>query len=33
VIYACGHPGMISDVKDIVVPKGWMFKEERFWKE
>ena len=33
VIYACGHPGMISDVKDRVVPKGWMFKEERFWKE
>ena len=32
-IYACGHPGMISDVKDRIVPKGWMFKEERFWKE
>ena len=32
-IYACGHPGMIEAVKEIVVPQGWMFKEERFWKE
>ena len=32
-VYACGHPGMISDVKDRVIPKGWKFKEERFWKE
>ena len=32
-IYACGHPGMIADVKDRVVPEGWMFIEERFWKE
>ena len=32
-IYACGHPGMIADVKDRVVPAGWMFIEERFWKE
>ena len=32
-IYACGHPGMIGAVKKIVVPQGWMFKEERFWKE
>ena len=30
-IYACGHPGMIEDVKAKVTPKGWMFKEERFW--
>ena len=32
-VYACGHPGMISDVKDQVMPEGWKFKEERFWKE
>ena len=32
-IYACGHPAMIADVKDRVTPKGWKFKEERFWKE
>ncbi len=30
-IYACGHPGMIEDVKAKVTPAGWMFKEERFW--
>ena len=32
-IYTCGHPGMIEDVKSKVIPKGWMFKEERFWKQ
>jgi NAD(P)H-flavin reductase len=32
-VYACGHPGMIVDAKEKVVPKGWKFKEERFWKE
>ena len=32
-IYACGHPGMIEDVKAKVTPGGWMFKEERFWKQ
>ena len=32
-LYACGHPGMIEAVREIVVPQGWMFKEERFWKE
>ena len=32
-IYACGHPGMIADVKERLTPHGWMFKEERFWKE
>ena len=32
-IYACGHPGMIADVKEKVVPQRWKFKEERFWKE
>ena len=32
-IYACGHPGMIEDVKEKVLPQGWIFKEERFWKQ
>ena len=32
-IYACGHPGMIEDVKARMVPKGWTVSEERFWKE
>jgi ferredoxin--NADP+ reductase len=32
-IYTCGHPGMIADVKEQVTPRGWKFKEERFWKE
>lgn len=32
-IYACGHPGMIEDIKAKFVPEDWMLKEERFWKE
>ena len=32
-VYTCGHPGMIADVKEQVTPEGWQFKEERFWKE
>ena len=32
-IYACGHPGMIADVKEKVAQDGWNFIEERFWKE
>ena len=32
-IYACGHPGMIEDMKAQLPPQGWRFKEERFWKE
>ena len=31
-VYACGHPGMIEDVKAMCVPQGWNFMEERFWK-
>ena len=30
--YACGHPGMIADVKSRLIPRGWSVKEERFWK-
>jgi ferredoxin--NADP+ reductase len=32
-VYACGHPGMIAAVKEKVVPAGWQFIEERFWKQ
>ena len=32
-IYACGHPGMIEDVKARLIPKGYTVDEERFWKE
>jgi len=32
-IYACGHPDMIEDVKDRMAPKGFKVKFERFWKE
>lgn len=32
VLYACGHPGMMEDVKEYFVPWGWDFKEEAFWK-
>lgn len=32
-VYTCGHPGMIADVREQVSPQGWQFKEERFWKE
>ena len=32
-VYACGHPGMIEDMKAKLPTQGWRFKEERFWKE
>ena len=32
-VYVCGHPGMIEDVKARLAPKGYTVKEERFWKE
>ena len=31
-IYGCGHPGMIEDIKDRMIPHGWTVEEERFWK-
>ena len=31
--YACGHPGMIEDVKARLIPRGFTVKEERFWKQ
>ena len=33
IIYACGHPDMIEDVKDQFLPKGFQVEEERFWKQ
>ncbi len=32
-VYACGHPGMIEDVKERFIPKGYTVDEERFWKD
>ncbi len=33
VIYACGHPGMIEDVKEQYADTDYHFEEERFWKD
>ena len=32
-IYACGNPGMIDDVRERAQRLSFPFKEERFWKE
>ena len=32
-VYACGHPSMIEDVKTRMSAKGFKVEEERFWKE
>ncbi len=32
-VYACGHPGMIEDVKERFGSKGYKVKEEKFWRE
>lgn len=32
-VYACGHPGMIEDVKERMDRLDFPFKEERFWKD
>lgn len=33
IIYACGHPGMIEDVKERYAETDYHFEEERFWKD
>ena len=33
IVYACGHPGMIEDVRDKLEPRGFKIKEERYWKQ
>jgi NAD(P)H-flavin reductase len=32
-VYACGHPGMIEDVKVRGARLGFTVQEERFWVE
>lgn len=32
-LYACGHPGMIEDVREKLEPIGFHVKEERYWKQ
>ena len=32
-VYLCGNPGMIEDVKRRIGREGWHITEERFWKE
>ena len=32
-IYLCGNPGMIEDVKERMGGQGWNILDERFWKE
>lgn len=32
IVYACGHPEMIEDVKERFLPRGFKVEEERFWK-
>jgi NAD(P)H-flavin reductase len=32
-VYACGHPGMIEDIKERMLPRGFRVEEERFWKQ
>lgn len=33
IVYACGHPGMIEDVKARLLPLEFKIEEERFWKQ
>ena len=33
VVYACGNPGMIEDVKDKLTQRNYKVVEERFWKD
>jgi ferredoxin--NADP+ reductase len=33
IVYACGHPGMIEEVKAKLLPRGFALEEERFWKQ
>jgi NAD(P)H-flavin reductase len=31
--YACGHPGMVTDVAAQLGPRGFSVREERYWTE
>ena len=33
IVYACGHPGMIEDVRDKLEHQEFKIKEERYWKQ
>ncbi len=33
VVYACGHPQMIENVKEQFAGTDFLFEEERFWKD
>jgi len=33
IVYACGHPGMIEEVKAKLLPRHFPLEEERFWKQ
>ncbi len=33
IVYACGHPGMIEDVKHNLGSKGYKVKEEKYWRD
>lgn len=33
IVYACGHPGMIEDIKEKLEGTEFTFLEERFWKD
>ena len=33
IVYACGHPGMIEEVKEKLENSDYTFLEERFWKD
>ncbi|NQW18548.1 MAG: hypothetical protein HQ478_13785 [Chloroflexi bacterium] len=32
-VYACGHPGMIEDLREKLADTGYAYTEERFWKD
>ena len=32
-VYACGHPGMIEDLREKLEPQDFKVKEERYWKQ
>ena len=32
IVYACGHPGMVDDVKKRLSIKGYRVKEEKYWR-
>ena len=33
IVYACGHPGMIEDLREKLADTGYAYTEGRFWKD